>query len=180
MDVLTVYGKKLVDENIMALAANAIKIPYWVIEDDEDLRKFMKLSEDFSKETGIVISHGNCRKCPEAIHPLHACSRWKVVDAYVECTFVKRYGPFHRDGNVARGRDSAQKQRRIDIVVVRNRYQGRKLKAIFYLAAFQVEGETRCEWWRPIAASIIRMNAGYAIAAALGPSHNRLQEAPIA
>ena len=101
MDVLTVYGEKLVDENTVALTADSIKIPYGVIEDDEDLGKFMKLGENLSEETGIALCHRNCRKRAETIHPLNACCRWKVVDANVEGTLVKRNSPFHRDGNVA-------------------------------------------------------------------------------
>jgi len=67
------------------------------------------------------------------------------------------HSPLDRDWDLARARNRAQKQRRLNIVVVRDGYQSGELQTIFNLTPFVIEREVRRQGRRPITGLIVQL-----------------------
>ena len=159
VDVLSMDGEELVDENIVAFAADAVEVPDRMVEDDEHLRDLVQLGEDVAEKVRLALGDRNGGEGAEPIHPLLAGSGGQVVDADVKGALIERHRPFDRDGNVARRGDRAKQQRRVDVVVIGERDQRRNLEAVLDLRALEVEGEPRGQRRGPIAVGIVGPDA---------------------
>jgi hypothetical protein len=70
MDVLPVDGEELVDEDVVTLTTDAVEVPDGMVEDDEDLGEFVKLSKNLPKKTWGTLGDGDGSQGAQTIHPL--------------------------------------------------------------------------------------------------------------
>ena len=160
----------------MLVLADPVEIPERVIEDDQDIGLLIQRHQQFG-EPAIVRLGGELGK---SRHPLRGAGAGQVVNAEMEVLLrglVAGVGrrPFDRNGNVAGAGHGAKKQRRLNVVVVRQRYQRGKVE-LFDLPAFQIEGQLWCQGRRPVTASPIDRNFVILVRTALQALQQRADE----
>ncbi len=123
--------------------------------------------------------HRHRRERSQPLHPRRPRRARQVMNPEVKRRSSKRHRPLHRHRNMPRSRHRPQQHRRLNIIMIRQRYQPSDLQLVFNLPPLQIERQTRRQRRSPVAPRIIRIDPRQSSAALLRPPYHRLQHAPV-
>jgi len=111
--------EKLIHHEPMSLLPDQEEVPHGMVEDDQDVRLFMKSNQDFFEAIAVRFR----RELRESVHPLLRSRAWQIVNADVEVLHTSVGNtPLYRDRNLPRAWHGTKQHGRFDRIVIGDRH----------------------------------------------------------